>query len=152
MPSDLTVSDAYRLTGQVTGRPTNYRPEYVEGILELSERVKCLSTAEIAAAFHTTKDRIRKWRDKFPEFDEAVQIAQTKSEADMIVRLRDGTRGQVDVSGMFLGKVLYGWRDRDAAEIKGGSSKLEIVVTHRILPQPEIIDVTPGRGANENPA
>ena len=152
MPSDGTVSDAYKLTGQVTGRPTTYRPEYVEGLFQLSERVNCLSTAEIAASFHTHKEQIRRWREKFPEFEEAIQIVLTKSEADLIRRLRDAPRGQVDVSGMFLGKIMFGWRDRDAPEIKGAASKLEIVVTQRILPQPEIIDITPKREEklNEN--
>lgn len=55
------------------GRPTDYRPEYCELVLELAGRG--WSKAEMAAYIGVARFSLLRWRETHPEFDEAMEIA-----------------------------------------------------------------------------
>ena len=63
------------------GRPTDYRPEYVEQVKELAANGATIM--QIAESFGVTKPTIYAWRNKFPDFLAALNV--NKAIADEIV-------------------------------------------------------------------
>ncbi len=57
----------------MSGRPTDYRPEYCDLVLELAARG--LSKAEMAAYIGVARFSLQRWRETHPEFDEAMEVA-----------------------------------------------------------------------------
>ena len=66
---------AYALTGQTTGRPTLYRPEMCEQVVEWGKLGK--SRAWIAAQFDVAKHTLAIWEEAHPEFLGAMARAKT---------------------------------------------------------------------------
>ena len=69
------------------GRPTNYRPEMCETVIELGSQGK--SVAGIAAALGTDPSVLSRWSDAHPEFHTALTIARTRARAwfeDLAIR------------------------------------------------------------------
>lgn len=61
------------------GRPSEYRVEFCERVVELGREGK--SVAQIAADLGYCKQTIYTWKDKHPEFAEAMAFAMTLSQA-----------------------------------------------------------------------
>lgn len=61
------------------GRPTLYRPEYCEKVVELGR--KDLSRVQIAAELDICKATIQVWEKEYPEFLAAMTRAMTFSQA-----------------------------------------------------------------------
>jgi hypothetical protein len=73
--ADKNTNPAKRGKG---GRPTAYKPQYVERVRELCNNGA--TDAEIADAFHVDITTIWRWKCRFPEFCNALKTG--KSEAD----------------------------------------------------------------------
>lgn len=61
------------------GRPTKYRPEYCQTVVEAGEQGKTL--AEMAEACDVHRDTVRDWMDEYPEFSHAVKRGLQKAQA-----------------------------------------------------------------------
>lgn len=61
------------------GRPPTYRPEMCEEVVELGRSGK--SHAQISAALGVSREAVRNWQHKFPEFSEAMQWARDLAQA-----------------------------------------------------------------------
>lgn len=60
------------------GKMIKYLPKYCDEVIELGKEGK--STTYMIGALGISKDTFYNWRDKFPEFDEAVKMAQLFSQ------------------------------------------------------------------------
>lgn len=58
----------------VTGRPTDYRPEYCEQVVELGREGR--SYTQIAARMDIAKSTLYLWMDAHPEFSDAMTRAR----------------------------------------------------------------------------
>lgn len=61
------------------GRPTDYRPEHCERVIELGREGK--SHAQIAAALDVARNTLYNWADAHPEFLSAITRARDLSQA-----------------------------------------------------------------------
>lgn len=57
------------------GRPTAYKPEYCEAVIELGRAGK--SKVQMAASFDVSKQTLLNWADTYPEFLDALTRATT---------------------------------------------------------------------------
>lgn len=60
------------------GRMTTYLPKYCDDVIELGREGK--STTYIIGALGVSRSMFYRWRDMFPEFNEAVELAQLYSQ------------------------------------------------------------------------
>lgn len=63
----------------MTGRPTDYRPEYCERVLELGQEGK--SHAQMAAALGVSRMSLYRWAEAHPEFRDAITHARDLAQA-----------------------------------------------------------------------
>ena len=105
----------------VTGRPTDYRPEYCQMI---KEHMKNGATVlSFAASIGKCKDSVYTWarNGKHPEFTVALREAKALSEAhwEKVIALKTikKTEGS-DALLMFWMKNRFGWRDKTESNIK----------------------------------
>jgi len=61
------------------GRPTDYRPEFCERVLELGREGK--SHAQIAANLGVARKTLYEWQERYPEFGDAMTHARDLSQA-----------------------------------------------------------------------
>lgn len=61
------------------GRPTDYRPEFCEQVVELGREGK--SHAQIAAALDVARQTLHNWADAHPEFLDAITRARDLAQA-----------------------------------------------------------------------
>ena len=61
------------------GRPTLYRTEYCDKVVELGR--DGLSRVQIAAEFDVAKSTLQEWEKQYPEFSVAITRAMTLSQA-----------------------------------------------------------------------
>lgn len=61
------------------GRPTDYRPEYCERVIELGRAGK--SHAQIAADLDVARQTLRNWAEEHPEFLAAITRARDLAQA-----------------------------------------------------------------------
>jgi len=71
--------EKYRHPDYTTGRPTEYRPEYCDKIIEFMSEGK--SIVQFAASLKVAESTIYEWAKVNPEFSKAKNIAITASEA-----------------------------------------------------------------------
>ena len=60
------------------GRPTDYKPEYCEAVVEWGKRGK--SKAWMCASLSIADNTMRTWCDTYPEFLQAMEISQKHSQ------------------------------------------------------------------------
>lgn len=60
------------------GRPTSYRPEYCEKVIELGKLGKSL--AQFASNFNVSRQTIDNWAEDYPEFLEALNKAKAHAQ------------------------------------------------------------------------
>ena len=61
------------------GRPSDYRPEFCERVIEMGREGK--GVAEWASAFGVAKASIYEWKAKHPEFSAAITRAETECQS-----------------------------------------------------------------------
>lgn len=102
------------------GRPTEYRPEYCERVVELG-KVGC-SKAELARNFDVDRSTLNVWADRYPEFATALNKSSEYAQAWWEEKGREKTfdsEGFNATSFIFNMKNRFpkDWRDRQ--EITG---------------------------------
>lgn len=106
------------------GRPTDYRPEYCEQLInhmEAGGSIKSLS-AKLGVSF----DAMYKWFDKYPEFNEAKKVGESLSYAWFEEQSHRGmwiptAHGEVlNTTLWYMNmKNRFGWRDKHEVEQSG---------------------------------
>lgn len=94
------------------GRPTDYRPELGEQILDLM--TQGLSLAAAAAEVNVHRQRVYEWLDRHPEFADTIWLAQAKRQLFLERRLLSSDQGPVVTSTIFALKNAAGedWREK----------------------------------------
>lgn len=100
------------------GRPTIYKPEYGEQILELME--SGLSLAAAAAAIDINRERVYDWEKVHEEFAHTIKLARTKRQLFLERRLLTADQGPVVTSSIFALKNAApdDWREKQEVENK----------------------------------
>lgn len=94
------------------GRPTDFKPEMGEEILQLM--ASGLSLAASAAELGIHRQRVYEWMDRHPEFADTVKLAQAKRQLFLERRLLSADQGPVVTSTIFALKNAgpEDWRDK----------------------------------------
>lgn len=102
------------------GRPTDFRPELGEQILEQMEQGFSLAAA--AAELNIHRQRVYEWMERHPEFADTVKLAQVKRQRFLERRLLTSDQGPVVTSTIFALKNAgpEDWRDKREVEHSGG--------------------------------
>jgi hypothetical protein len=74
------------------GRPTSYKPEYCETVIELGKQGK--SVAQMCAHFDISRQTINNWASDHPEFLEAFTRAKTHMQAVLEAMAFDGLKNR----------------------------------------------------------
>lgn len=118
-------------TGNPVGRPSAYRPEYCQVVIEAGRIGK--SKVGMAVACGTTRDTMQHWADEFPEFllalNEAVELSQNWWEEQGRVCITE-QYGE-GAAGYKVNAQLYGrsmaarfpkdWREKTEQTIQGAN-------------------------------
>ena len=117
------------------GRPTKYRPEFCEQVIECGEQG--MGLAEMASELDIHYSTFQAWQDEKPEFSEAVKEARRQSQAWWERQGRLATFGGVDgfnaTSYIFQMKNRFreDWADRremDHSNTDGSLRPTRIVI------------------------
>jgi len=126
------------------GRPTGYRPEFCERIIELGKDGK--TVAQIAREFDVSRSTVHLWREKFPEFSDAFTRARDLALAFWEDRGADGL-GLAGFNAGLYSFLMRSWFVNDFAE------KKELTVTGKdgapLIPQCGVL-VVPGMAASDD--
>lgn len=105
------------------GRPTDFRPEMGEAILELMD--KGFSLAASASQINVHRQRVYEWVERHPEFADTIKLAKAKRQFFLENRLLTADSGPVVTSSIFALKNAGpdDWCDKREYEHtgKGGS-------------------------------
>lgn len=95
------------------GRPTKYRPEYCEMLIE--HRKNGFSFETFAAIVHVDRDTIYHWTKLFPAFSDAKKISDTYCRLWWESVGNRGVTGKIEgfssSTWVFNMKARWGWRD-----------------------------------------
>lgn len=99
------------------GRPTKYKPEYCEEIIQYMRDGKSL--AEFAAHINVARDTVNEWANVHPEFSAAKKHAIELSEAWWTSQGRIALREREfnHVLWYMNMKNRFGWRDKQEIEM-----------------------------------
>lgn len=75
----------------IAGRPTDYRPSYVEDVFKLS--LLGATDKEVADFFDVAESTINKWKLDFPEFSESMRAGKLKADTEVAKKLYDKANG-----------------------------------------------------------
>ena len=122
--------------GAKGGRPTKYRPEMVERVLEFVGSGK--SVKQFARELQVDSQTIYNWANEHPEFFDALTRAQEYSEAAWEEKMQ-GMMTSKSVNAPLVKLYLanrFGWSDKQEHAISGpGGAPIasEIKITHEII-------------------
>ncbi|VVE10373.1 hypothetical protein PCO31010_02617 [Pandoraea commovens] len=103
------------------GAKSTYRPEYVEQARKL-----CLlgATDDVIARFFDVTDRtLRNWKQRQPEFAEALKLGKLSADTEVVSALYEKAKGG-DVTACIYwlkNRQPEQWRDRVAHEVTGAA-------------------------------
>ncbi len=104
-----------------TGRPTKYRPEMCEKVIEFM--AQGYSKEATAAHLEISKDTLYAYIEKYPEFSDAVKEGEIKSRLFWEKLGIDGVKGEIQgfnaTTWIFNMKNRHGWQDKQAVEHSG---------------------------------
>lgn len=105
------------------GRPTDFKPQYGEEILQLM--AEGLSLAAAAAELGIHRQRVYEWEANHPEFADTIKLARSKRQLFLERRLLKADAGPVVTSTIFALKNAAGedWRDKQEHEHTGKDGK-----------------------------
>lgn len=113
---------------QRTGRPTDYRPEYCERVIEMG-RAGC-SVVEMASAIGVARATLEaRWTEAHPEFRAALQLARECSQSwwesigrEHLVMPKDAGTFQASVwSRSMAARFPRDWRENKGVELTGAN-------------------------------
>lgn len=108
--------------GYVFGRPTTYKPEYCEQLIE--HMAKGYSFEAFGGVLGVSRDRVYEWAKKHPDFAEAKDVGLSRN---LMYYEQQGNQGMwIDKEGPVLNNTLWvfnmknrhGWTDRKDIQIK----------------------------------
>ena len=107
------------------GRPTDYRPEYCDAVIEYGARGKSL--AWMAAELDISRDTLSEWRNVHPEFSAAITRAVLKSQAwwedfgqtNTLLAPGAGTFNSAVWIKNVASRFKHDWRDDKSVELSG---------------------------------
>lgn len=102
------------------GRPSEYRPEYCERVIELGKDGKL--PAQMASALSVTKQTLHEWAKVHPEFSDAFGEARAHAEAWHLEKATEtaiGQRGGNAPMAKFLLSAAFGYRETTGVEHSG---------------------------------
>lgn len=105
------------------GRPTDFKPQYAEEILQLM--AEGLSLAAAAAELGIHRQRVYDWEASHPEFADTIKLARSKRQLFLERRLLKADSGPVVTSSIFALKNAAGddWREKQEHELTGKDGK-----------------------------
>jgi len=111
------------------GRPTDFRPDMGEKILELM--ASGLSLAASAAEIGVHRQRVYEWVEKHPDFADTVKLAMAKRQLFLERRLLSSEIGPMVTSTIFALKNAGAedWREKVDVEHSGNVTvtKVELI-------------------------
>lgn len=110
----------------MTGRPTAYRADMCERVIEAGKAGK--SVAWMAAELEVSKDSLYEWAKVHPEFSDAFTRARLESQRwwedmgqeNMLLKPGEGTMNASIWSRSMAARFPEDWRDKQEIEHKGG--------------------------------
>ena len=114
------------------GRPTDFRPEFGEAILDAMDTGLSLTAA--AATINVHRQRVYEWAQKHPEFADAVKMGQAKRQLFLETRLLGAAEGAKVTAAIFALKNANPeeWRDKHDVEHSG-----QVAVNFQTIYEPE---------------
>ncbi|MBP9786057.1 MAG: hypothetical protein KBC72_00495 [Acinetobacter sp.] len=117
------------------GRPTKYRPEMCEKVIEVMKDGASLNS--VACALGVLPDALYHWKRKYPEFSEAIKIGESLSKdwweqraRDHLVEYKDGPK--LNTALWFINmKNRFGWRDK--IDVHHNTIRIEIAQVGSIV-------------------
>ena len=108
------------------GRPSLYKPEYCEMLIEYMGRG--MTFTAFASQVGVCRDTLYEWCNKHPEFSYAKKIGGAHSENFMLElahsQMIDGKLN--NTAWIFMMKNMHGWKDKAEQEIKAtGTIKID---------------------------
>lgn len=125
-------------TAKSMGRPTDFRPEMAEQILERMEQG--LSLAAAAADINIHRQRVYEWVERHPDFADTVKLAQAKRQLFLEKRLLSADVGPVVTSTIFALKNAGAEDWREKQEVDHTSSDGSMTPTRIELVAPGHVD------------
>lgn len=103
------------------GRPTSYKPEYCEQIIE------CMSEGHSVAAFagrvKVARNTVYEWAKQYPEFYDALKVGQARAtdfwEKLLVTIARDGGGNATAAIFALKNRAHADWADRIQTELTG---------------------------------
>ena len=120
------------------GRPPKYDPKYCQMIVDFMSQGKSLTA--FAGEIMVAKNTVYEWAKKYPEFQDATNIARQKcqqwwenqGQIGLFMGKEDGTFSQS--SWIFNMKARFGYRDKVEVESK---TEQKIVLSYNLNEKPE---------------
>lgn len=107
-------------TTKKIGRPTDYKPEYCEQLIEFMKQG--FSFEAFGGEISVSKQTLYTWTEKHPEFMDAKNIAYSHSRRFWEGIAIDACKGQMKIPAqaiwVFTMKNRFGWRDKHPDEIE----------------------------------
>lgn len=106
------------------GRPTDYKAEYGNEILELMATGLSLAASAAALGFH--RQRVYEWMERHPDFADTVKLAQVKRQLFLEKRLLSAEAGPVVTSTIFALKNAgpEDWREKQEIDHKSSDGSM----------------------------
>lgn len=113
---------------QKTGKPTDYRPEFIPKLLEMAAEGK--SFTAIAVEFDVVRDTMWDWGKRHKEFGDAMRRAKQLQIAFFekigMTAMQGGTKGFKSDMWTFWMKARFGWREDGPSDEPQEDTELEI--------------------------
>ena len=124
------------------GRPTKYKPEFCDTVVEVGAKGDTL--AAMAEACDVDRSTINDWMDQHPEFSRAVKRGLQKAQVWWEQKGKEATVGEVDgfnaTSYIFNMKNRFkdDWRDKHEVDNTSSDGSMTPTVIERVIVTPDV--------------
>lgn len=125
MPTNHTPTSTEK---QPVGRPTKYKPEYCQQIIDVM--AKGFSITAFAGSIRVSRQSIYEWAEVYPDFSDSIRIARAARVYCLEEKLLESPDSPTVTSRIFALKNAAPdeWKDKHDVEHSGG---VEIMLAHR---------------------
>jgi transposase len=125
------------------GRPTKYNPEYIEQVLSyVGEQGK--SVTQFAFHLRVSKSTVYLWAQEYPEFSDALTLAQEWSQAAWETKLKDMMMSR-EVNAPLV-KLYFAnrfkWTDKAPADEDEETKAQPLAITFEVRHAADSIEIT----------
>ena len=114
-------------TTERRGRPTKYKPEYCDVVIE--KMAEGYSKEAVAGFLEISKDTLYQWAKAHPDFSDAIAIGESKSRVfwekklvEYAVHTKNGKQINAQVFNLNM-KNRFGWRDKNEVSVGEETAK-----------------------------